>query len=272
MDAKEDDRPHAVPVFVAIFGIFNNKFMTRAEPNVLLKDAAAELFGEEVLYVASGTADNVKSREHGLHGLLAMWRFQESGDMVFVLADACVMNLDFPVPGDMTVCTKITAAHRNQTAVLHIVCKATGRVVVTFPAIRHHGMSVVSNILCVYNPMCAPAAAWLEAGGRVHATGTPQILLQVFPSSKDAYTACCKMQRKILVLKTNRASFADTTGGGESAAAYVHQRPILLTFDTARRVCNDVSVILNPLDEFLKTMHVPTPQDVHAFSSMWSGL
>ena len=269
MDAKEDKPPCAVPAFVAIFGIFNGKFMTRAEPNVLLKDSAAELFGEEVLYIASGTADSFKSRERGLQGLLAMWRFQESGDMVFVRADACVMNLDFPVAGDLTACTKITAAHRNQTAVLQIVCEATDRIVATFPAIRHHGMSVVSNILCVYNPMCAPAAAWLEAGGRVHATGTPQILLQVFPSSKDAYTACCKMQRKILALKTNRASFA---GSGEFALAYIHQRPILLTFDTARRVCNDVSMIINPLDEFLKTMHVPTLQDVHDFSSLWPGL
>jgi hypothetical protein len=126
-------------------------------------------------------------------------------------------------------------------------------------------MSTVSNILCVYNPVYKPTAARLNAGGKIHATQTPQVVLQVFPTPKDAYIACCQMQRQILTLKRDRL----VRTLEEDVLAYSYQRPSLMTYNTAKRVCDDISKITDPLVMVLRTMHAPSVEDVNVFSNMW---
>ena len=259
---------------VSVYGIFKKKFSTRAEPSILKTsvsqaNGALEVFGDEVAFVAYGFASAF--REDLEKGVLATWKFLNTGDAVSIDSADLNITLDYPEAEDVSFYTHIVKAHVNSEAVLCIVDEVSGDVLHTFPAILCREMDCVSNVLAVCNPLEEPRFLPGYPIDGVYTTSSPRICLQVFPLPLDAYKACCRMQQETRKLKSARISLL----GGlsrfpQDLVAYSYQRPVLLTRETAEKLrVSKTFQDLKEVDLLPDHLCIPTIADIFLFQTMW---
>ena len=245
----------------AVYAIFKSKFMTRSEPEVFsAATSALEVFGDEAVFVATDFPG-------GNEGLIAVWKFQSTGEIIGIKTEEMSVKHDFPIVGETTVCTRLFPAHVDTACRLCILRERDCAVVFYFPVIICRDMSTVSNVLCVYNPIFEPRCVH-QYGARLMRTKTPRTVLLVFPSSRDAYKACCLMQRDIIALKRRRRKYYEPLQT-EDDVAVSYQRPSLMCNASAKKLC-DKSLSFSERPLFLmENLAVPSLDDVQAFETMW---
>ena len=262
------ERCHSVSAVV--YSVFKTKFVTRAEPDALSASPhpALEVFGDEAVFLLNEfPAENFADK----HELVAVWRLQATGDTVEInKADIC-MQLNFPWRGQTSLYTKAVPAHVNAEVRLCLVRELDGAIVIYFPTVVFRGMSTISNILCVRNAFTEPKGVH-RYGGKVYRTSTPYVIMQVFQSPKDAYKACCAMEREIFGLKKNRVRLsADFLMPDEDSHLLSYQRPCLVRYETAKKICEKTAEIVEQA-LISEKMSVPSEENVVYFQNMWTSI
>lgn len=243
---------------VEIYTVVKSRYITRAEPDVFDSiHGPLRVYGEQVMFVFRDWLHSYK-----VHGKPAacMWVTPTGA---FHMKDV-LFHSPFPTQFDVAACVS-TGDIKGIGMVYAEMYDRAGELLFRSPSMLVSDLKPISPLLYIRNPHRMPDMP--SNAQLVYKSDTDRVLIVAYPTSKEAFIACCRHHVAVVKAKENKS-----TDGVLDPVKW--DRPAFITVESARKIC-DHRVYPSPpvgLTVPEKQCVFPTAEDVDSFLGMFSSV